>query len=427
MGYPQHETGAGRGGRDFRHGYLVFGDPCVSDDAALVAASSVGSGVMALDTGNVPDEFKAHPDWKDPIPPITAAPTLGAGLRDARLASGRSLAELSTATRVHVRYLTALEENDWSVLPTRVFSIGYVRAYAHALGLDEQLAVERFKRDVPDGSVPLQAPVGVAFEEVRRHSPRVIAAIAMVVVAVLGWNVFQRLNLLSAPSRSDLVAVPETWRLGGVLGQNAPATLEMPQPAPADQTVPVLYVTPGLEEQLTGLAPTDVAADAETGPVARAFNPRGAVHGASAGASDVIIQARRPAYVVVRSGDRVVFARQMAAGEAWRAPRGLTATIDVANPAAFDVYMFGEHAGTLPQAQTPLGSLNAQAAAKARQAAAAAEAAARERAAREAAAAPPPVGAPAASVAETPGSIAPTASAPAPAPTGPQPYVPAAG
>lgn len=343
---------------------------------------------MALDTGNVPDEFKAHPDWKDPVPPITAAPTLGAGLRAARVASGRSLAELSTATRVHTRYLTALEENDWSVLPTRVFAIGYVRAYAHALGLDEQLAVERFKRDVPDGSVPLQPPVGVAFEEVRRHSPRVIAAVAMVVVAVLGWNVFQRLNLMDAPSRSDLVAVPETWRLGGVLGQDTPAALEAPRPAPADQTVPVLYVTPGLEAQLGGVLP-DEAVEVSTGPVARAFNPRGAVHGAAAGSSDVIIQARRPAYVVVRTADqRVLFARQMAAGESWRAPRGVSAVIDVADPAAFDVYMFGEHAGNLPQPLTQLGTLNGQAETRARQTAAAAEAVARDRAAREAAAAP---------------------------------------
>lgn len=408
MGYPQDETGAGRGGRDFRHGYLVFGDPCVRSDAAIGPAASVGSGVMALDTGNVPDEFKAHPDWKDPVPPITAAPTLGAGLRAARVASGRSLAELSTATRVHTRYLTALEENDWSVLPTRVFAIGYVRAYAHALGLDEQLAVERFKRDVPDGSVPLQPPVGVAFEEVRRHSPRVIAAVAMVVVAVLGWNVFQRLNLMDAPSRSDIVAVPETWSLGGVLGQDNPAALEAPRPAPADQTVPVLYVTPGLEQELTGAVPVEGSEEVSTGPVARAFNPRGAVHGAAAGSSDVIIQARRPAYVVVRSGERVLFARQMAAGEAWRAPRGVSAVIDVADPAAFDVYMFGEHAGNLPQPLTQLGVLNGQAQTRARQTSEAAEAAARDRAAREAAATPP---------AATPAPTAATPTAPRPAAT----------
>ena len=124
-------------------------------------AQSVGSGVMALDTGGISQELRAHPDWKDVVPSVTDAPTLGDGLRIAREHSGRSLAELSSLTRVPSRYLTALEQNDFSTLPNRVFSIGYVRAYAGSLGLDEQLAVERFKRESPDPSVPLQAPVGV--------------------------------------------------------------------------------------------------------------------------------------------------------------------------------------------------------------------------------------------------------------------------
>ena len=202
---------------------------------------------MALDTGNTPEEFRDHPDWKDIVPSVTDAPTLGDGLRIARAHSGRSLAELSSITRVPTRYLTALEQNDYSVLPNRVFSIGYVRAYAGALGLDEQLAVERFKREAPDPSVPLQPPVGVAFEEVKRYSPRLIAAGLALVLAVVGWNVFQRVSLMRAPQPSDIAAVPETWRLGTVPGQEAVIRLSAPRPAPPDQTIPALYVTPGLE------------------------------------------------------------------------------------------------------------------------------------------------------------------------------------
>lgn len=419
MGYPQDEAGDALGARDYRHGRLLSEVSSVRSDAAWLGASLVGSGVMALDTGNVPDEYKAHPDWKDPVPPITAAATLGAGLRAARLAGNRSLAELSTATRVHVRYLTALEENDWSVLPTRVFSIGYVRAYAGALGIDEQLAVERFKREVPDPSVPLQAPVGVAFEEVRRYSPRVIGAIVLVGLAVLGWNVFQRVNLFRAAPPSEIAEVPESWSLGAVPGQVIGVGL--PRPAPADQTVPDVYVTPGLEDQLAGVVPLEAAAAASTGPVARAFNPRGAVYGAEAAASDVTLQARRPSYVIVRMGDqRVLFARQMAAGEAWRAPRNVQATVEVADPAAFDVYMFGEHAGGLAAAQTPLSQLNARATAQAREAAAAEETARRAAAERAAAVRPPvaqPVTPPVVAAAPSAGA----APAPAPVPVTPIP------
>lgn len=357
---------------------------------------SAGLGVMALDAGDAPQEFRDHPEWKDVVPPVTAAPTLGEALRLAREVSGKSLAELSAETRVHTRYLVALEQNDWSVLPTRVFSIGYVRAYSTALGLDEQLAVERFKRESPDPSVPLQAPVGVAFEDVRRYSPRIIGAIALIAVAVVGWNVFQRVNLMHRPAASDIVSIPESWTLGAVPGQSGHVvSLSAPQPAPPDQTIPALYVTPGLEAQLTGIDPTDPEAVAaatarNAGPVQRAFNPRGAVYGAAATASQVVIQARKAASIVVRMADgRVLFARQLAAGEAWRAPPGVSAVVDVSDPTAFDVYLNGEHGGALQAALTPLSQLNAraqqQAQALARQAAS--ELAARTEAAAQAAAA----------------------------------------
>lgn len=425
MSYPQDEFGWAPGQNRNRQTHVVNGSPWSSTALSVYAgASSVGSGVMALDTGNVPDEFRAHPDWKDPAPSIADAQTLGDGLRQAREASGRSLAELSQATRVHSRYLIALEQNDWSSLPSRVFAIGHVRAYAGELGLDEQLAIERYKRECPDPSVPLQAPVGIAFEEVRRHSPRLIAAAAVLVLAVVGWNVFQRVSLMRAPHPSDIAEVPESWTLGAVPGQTGVQTLRLDAalPAPPDQTVPAFYVTPGLESQLSDFttggslaAPQPVS----TGPVQKAFNPRGAVYGASATASHVTLQARKPSTLVVRMGDRVLFARQLAPGEAWRAPVGVSATLDVSDPTAFDVYLNGEHGGGLAGPQTPLAQLNTRALTIAHQIAAenarveAARAAAAQVAATEAAdraveAAPP--------AASTP-IIVPTSAEPEPAPS----------
>ena len=344
---------------------------------------------MALDTGNVPDEFRAHPDWKDPVPSITDAATLGDGLRKARELSGKSMAELAADTRVHERYLQALEENNQSALPSRVFAIGYVRAYAAALGLDEQLAVERYKREMPDGSVPLQAPTGVDFQEVRRYSPRIVVGVLVLAVAIIGWNVFQRVNLIRAPQPSDIAEVPESWSLGAIPGQIGPDQTALrvgaPLPAPADQTTPAIYITPGLEAELTDIDPADAAPAAAAPPVQAAFNPRGAVYGAAATASQVVLQAKKAGALVVRLGDgRVLFARQLAAGEAWRAPVGVAATIDVSDPTAFDVYLNGEHGGGLNGVLTPLNQLNTRAAGLARQTAARIEA---ETAAAQAAAA----------------------------------------
>jgi hypothetical protein len=89
-----------------------------------------------------------------------------------------------------------------------------------------------------------------------------------------------------------------------------------------------------------------------------------------------VLQAKKAGLLVVSTANgQVLFARQMVAGEAWRAPIDLAATVDVSDPAAFDVYLNGEHGGALPATVSPLSQLNARAAALARQTAAQVEAA----------------------------------------------------
>lgn len=357
---------------------------------------------MALETGLAPDEFEDRPDRESAAgqdASLETAFTLGDALAHGRALSGRSLAQLSAQTRVPVRYLMALEQNDFSILPNRVFSTGYVRSYAAALGLDEQLAVERFRRESPDPSVPLQAPTGIAYEDVRRLSPKLIAGVLVLIVAVIGWNVFQRINLMKAPQPSDIAAVPKTWAQGP--REDQPLTLGAPRAAPPDQTVPALYVTPGLEAEMTGVDPNAPpvagALPSPVGPVQRAFNPRGAVYGAPAGASQVTLQASRAAVLVVRAPDnRVLFARQLAEGDSWRAPLGVQAVVDSNTFDRFDIYLNGEYGGALTAEKTPLAQLNARAQSQSRQTAE--QAAARAEAARRAAVlARPP--APAATVA----------------------------
>lgn len=357
-------------------------------------------------------------------PSLEDAASLGEALRAARLASGLSMAQLSTATRVHPRYLTALEQGEFAVLPSRIFSIGYVRAYAAALGLDELTAVERFKREFPEKAIPLQAPTGTAVQQMRRSSPKILAVIGALFLVVVGWNVYQHINRIEPPHPSDLAAVPEDWSREADLAARNPVSLGAPKAAPPDQTTPALYITPGLEEALTGFPAGDAQLPAApSAPVQKAFNPRGAIYGAPATTAKVILQARRPASLVIRQGDGTInFARQLAAGEAWRAPPGLAAAIDVSAPDAFDIYMNGEHSGSLSGNQTSLGSLNNQAQSLARQSeariAAAAETVTRARA-RAAEAARQAQAAPAMPAPSPTTGMVPTAPNPAPVPVTP--------
>ena len=76
----------------------------------------------------------AEPDETPAIEPLI----LGHGdlLQKKRCDLNISLDQVSRALRIQIRYLKAIEENDFSVLPERVFTLGFVRSYAQYLGLE---------------------------------------------------------------------------------------------------------------------------------------------------------------------------------------------------------------------------------------------------------------------------------------------------
>jgi cytoskeletal protein RodZ len=70
------------------------------------------------------------------------APTLfpakvGEKLRDARMAQGMALGDIAARTRIPLRHLEAIEASDYSGLPSPTYAIGFVKAYARAVGGDE--------------------------------------------------------------------------------------------------------------------------------------------------------------------------------------------------------------------------------------------------------------------------------------------------
>ena len=67
---------------------------------------------------------------------------IGATLREARLRRGVDLAEVEDALRIRAKYLRALEEEQFHVLPGSAYARAFLRAYADYLGLDGQLYVD---------------------------------------------------------------------------------------------------------------------------------------------------------------------------------------------------------------------------------------------------------------------------------------------
>ena len=70
--------------------------------------------------------------------------SIGPLLKHARETQGLSLDQVASATRIQRKYLQALEDEQFSVLPEPVFTKGFVRTYARSLGMDEHDVLRRF-------------------------------------------------------------------------------------------------------------------------------------------------------------------------------------------------------------------------------------------------------------------------------------------
>lgn len=69
---------------------------------------------------------------------------IGTTLRDARLRQGLDFPELEQITKIRPKYLRALEDERFDILPAPTYVKGFLRSYAEALGLDGQPFVDEF-------------------------------------------------------------------------------------------------------------------------------------------------------------------------------------------------------------------------------------------------------------------------------------------
>jgi len=73
--------------------------------------------------------------------------TVGKLLQKKRIEQNLTLIHAEKHTRVRKRYLTAIEQEDWSIFTSQVYIAGIIRTYASYLGLDPEKAMAYFRRD----------------------------------------------------------------------------------------------------------------------------------------------------------------------------------------------------------------------------------------------------------------------------------------
>jgi len=89
-------------------------------------------------------------------------PEIGATLREARMRARIDISEIEAETKIRAKYLRALENEEWGLLPGPAYVRSFLRTYAEALDLDAKLLLEEYKlrheRPSDHDLMPIGAP-----------------------------------------------------------------------------------------------------------------------------------------------------------------------------------------------------------------------------------------------------------------------------
>ena len=115
-------------------------------------------------------------------------PEIGATLREARMRARIDISEIEAQTKIRAKYLRALENEEWDLLPGPTYVKSFLRTYADALHLDGKRIVEEYKLQFERLSdVELQPIAPPGRREVRQpaRTGRIWLILGAVVVIVL--------------------------------------------------------------------------------------------------------------------------------------------------------------------------------------------------------------------------------------------------
>jgi hypothetical protein len=111
---------------------------------------------------------------------------IGSSLREARLRQNLDFPELEERTKIRPKYLRALEDERFDILPAPTYVRGFLRSYAESLGLDGQPFVDEYNSrfTVGEDDAPLRARRVPAPRRDRGPRESRMAAIALVAIAI---------------------------------------------------------------------------------------------------------------------------------------------------------------------------------------------------------------------------------------------------
>jgi len=114
-----------------------------------------------------------------------ASENFGTRLKSRRESFGLSVSDVSELTHISKDYITAIERLDDTDLPAIGYTLGYVRTYAKALGMDGDVAVLEYKSDVAMTKLPLRDAPHVILRRQWRLPRGFISAVTVASAALM--------------------------------------------------------------------------------------------------------------------------------------------------------------------------------------------------------------------------------------------------
>ncbi|MCS0605769.1 helix-turn-helix domain-containing protein [Streptomyces sp. LP11] len=137
-----------------------------------------------MSLGNSPEDERPFRDESQ-----EARVSVGRALRQARIAAGLTVDDVSSATRVRIAIVHAIEADDFAPCGGDVYARGHLRTLAKAVHLDPEPLIAQF--DAEHGGRPAPTPAAPLFEAERirpeRRGPNWTAAMVAAIVVVIGF------------------------------------------------------------------------------------------------------------------------------------------------------------------------------------------------------------------------------------------------
>ncbi|WP_411807236.1 cell shape determination protein RodZ [Bacillus mojavensis] len=129
---------------------------------------------------------------------------LGIRLKEAREEKAMSLDDLQAATKIQKRYLTALEEGNYDIIPGKFYVRAFIKQYAEAVGLDADQLFEEYKKDIPNtyhddvsekiSGMNMQKEMPKSASKALELLPTILVILGVIVVIAIVYAIIQFAN-----------------------------------------------------------------------------------------------------------------------------------------------------------------------------------------------------------------------------------------